>query len=978
MQQIWTDDELRAHWVLSDAELALLQGVSEHRRLTVCVHLKFFQFHARFPGKQDVVPQPILEFLASQVGSAIDTGSGIMDVPDRTARFYKHQIGTFLRIRRSDTAARGRFVDGLVQSALPQAPNEATLDAAITDWFLSHRMVRPRDRDPAHRVARSERQFEHRLFARLAHRLSAAQRACLDGGIATTEGGSQFAEIARDPGAASVGNVLGTVARLDSVRAVGLDRSLLADVHPDSVERYRRRLGTEDAWDIRRHPEETRDALLCCYLIPRAAELTDALGDLLISLTHKITARAESRVIKELVSEFRKVEGTTTLLFKMAVAADGAPDGRIRAVIFPVVGQKTIKDLANEYRAKNPTFSYRGHHKVRRSYSHHCRRILPAILKTLTVRSRTPTCRPLREALEILKENPGRTPRSFACGDVPLEGVVKPRQQDMVLETGPDGQRRIHRLNCEICVLQSLRERWRIKEVWIEGADRHCNPDLDLPQDFEARNAHCFQDLNQPLDADHFVERLKGELVTALEAFDRNLPANDSVTLKSRGPQTRIVLKPRKAQEDPAMLTALKGEPVQRGPMTRRLDVLKEAALRIGFTKSFSTAAARQSLPAAEVSRRLLLALHGMGTNIGRRAIAAGPHHVSCRELLYLRQRFIHKNALRAATRAVADATHRARRAEIRGVSSSSCASDSTPLASWDQNLMTEWHQRGRGRGVMIDWHVDAKATCIHSQLKQVASSEVAAMIEGVLHHGHVLEIDRQFVDTHGQSIVGFAFCHLLGFHLMPRFKDIAHQKLVRADPKAVRTCAHIEPLFAPRPINWALIAQQYDAMIKLASALKQRTAAPETILRRFIRGQSHPVFAALLELGKVARTLFLCRYRHDRDRQRAIHSGLNVIECWNGVNDFIVFGNGNERVSNRRDDQEISVLSLHLLQSSMVDVNTLMIQEFLADPVWRETMTDRDRAARTPLPHRPITPYGVFDLDMEARRTLNDMDQAA
>jgi len=333
---------------------------------------------------------------------------------------------------------------------------------------------------------------------------------------------------------------------------------------------------------------------------------------------------------------------------------------------------------------------------------------------------------------------------------------------------------------------------------------------------------------------------------------------------------------------------------------------------------------------------------------------------------------------LRAATRAVADATNRARRAEIWGVSSSSCASDSTQLASWDQNLMTEWHQRCRGRGVMIDWHVDAKATCIHSQLKQVASSEVAAMIEGVLHHGTVLEIDRQFVDTHGQSIVGFAFCHLLGFELMPRFKNIAPQKLIRAVPKAERSYTHIEPLFAPRPINWALIAQQYDAMIKLATALKQRTAAPETILRRFIRGQSHPVFAALLELGKVAKTLFLCRYLSDRDRQREIHSGLNVIECWNGVNDFIVFGNGNAQVSNRRDDQEISVLSLHLLQSSMVDVNTLMIQEVLADPVWRETMTDRDRAALNPLPHRPITPYGVFDLDMETRRTLNDMDQAA
>jgi len=42
MPQIWTDNELRVHWVLSDAELALLRGVSEHRRLTLCVYRKYF------------------------------------------------------------------------------------------------------------------------------------------------------------------------------------------------------------------------------------------------------------------------------------------------------------------------------------------------------------------------------------------------------------------------------------------------------------------------------------------------------------------------------------------------------------------------------------------------------------------------------------------------------------------------------------------------------------------------------------------------------------------------------------------------------------------------------------------------------------------------------------------------------------------------------------------------------------------------
>ena len=35
-------------------------------------------------------------------------------------------------------------------------------------------------------------------------------------------------------------------------------------------------------------------------------------------------------------------------------------------------------------------------------------------------------------------------------------------------------------------------------------------------------------------------------------------------------------------------------------------------------------------------------------------------------------------------------------------------------------------------------------------------------MIEGVLRHCTDMEIDRQYVDSHGQSEVAFAFCPLL------------------------------------------------------------------------------------------------------------------------------------------------------------------------------------------------------------------------
>src|SRR3546814_3667125 len=79
----------------------------------------------------------------------------------------------------------------------------------------------------------------------------------------------------------------------------------------------------------------------------------------------------------------------------------------------------------------------------------------------------------------------------------------------------------------------------------------------------------------------------------------------------------------------------------------------------------------------------------------------------------------------------------------------------------------------------IMDWSsYVCSSDLVYSQLKRCSSSEVASMIEGVLRHCTDMEIQRQYVDSHGQSAVGFAFCRLLGFELAPRLKAVARQKL--------------------------------------------------------------------------------------------------------------------------------------------------------------------------------------------------------
>jgi hypothetical protein len=51
--------------------------------------------------------------------------------------------------------------------------------------------------------------------------------------------------------------------------------------------------------------------------------------------------------------------------------------------------------------------------------------------------------------------------------------------------------------------------------------------------------------------------------------------------------------------------------------------------------------------------------------------------------------------------------------------------------------------------------------------------------------------------------------------------------------------------------------------------------------------------------------------------------------------------------------------------------VNTLMIQDLLADPEWAEVLTDDDQRGLTPLFWAHVLPYGKVNLNMAGRLSL-------
>jgi TnpA family transposase len=283
--------------------------------------------------------------------------------------------------------------------------------------------------------------------------------------------------------------------------------------------------------------------------------------------------------------------------------------------------------------------------------------------------------------------------------------------------------------------------------------------------------------------------------------------------------------------------------------------------------------------------------------------VAAGGQGPSEHDLYYARRWHLTAELVEGLAVQIANATFATRHRAIWGEGSSAVASDSTHFGAWDQNLFTEWHSRYGGRGVLIYWHVERKSMVIHSQLLSCTASEVAAMIQGAVHHGTEMDVKANYVDTHGQSVIGFGLTRLLGFDLLPRIKRINHIRL--CPPAPGEKFPNLAPAMVSRAIDWELIAAQYDDAIKYATSIKSSAASTTAILRRFHRTNlTHPTYQAMQEIGRAQRTIFACRYLRDRDLQREINAALNVAESWNAGNAVLHYGKGGDIPGNRRDEQ--------------------------------------------------------------------------
>ena len=701
-----------------------------------------------------------------------------------------------------------------------------------------------------------------------------------------------------------------------------------------------------------------------CHI--RLQHMLDGLADTFVKLIHRMRTSAERSVRDYVLGEVERVGGKFNILKQIATIAVNNPKGIIEDKIYPEVSREKLLEIIDDLEKRGPWFKQQVQNKIKSTYSHGNRVVLLSILRAFSLKEEHSDYRPFIKAVEFINKHWDESNSENYCAMPPIENIIPETLKATVVST--DNQNVINKYNYEVVVLEQLKAFLGYKAIWIENSYRYRNPKDDLPLDFKENKQKYLKMLGVPNRGNSFTKQLKTLLTGSLCSLNKSIVNNDKVNTKTSKVNKNISISPSEAQKEPKNIEALQKEIIKRWSSINLIDILKECDLLINFTDQMDTIGRSSKISPEDLRKRLLLCLYGIGSNTGLKRISIANGDVSFSDLRYVKNRFINKINVKNAIRAVVDNVLKIRDPEVWGEATTSVACDSTQISAWDQNLLNEFHHRYKNKGVMIYWHVDKKALCIYSQLKTCSSSEVGAMMKGVIDHDTKMNMSRVFVDTHGQSVIGFASAYMLGFDLLPRFKAINKQKICGVNSKDKKKYDNIS-LIMKGTINWKLIEDNYEEVIKYMVALKLGIIEPSVLVKRFSNDNfNHPVYKALMEIGKANKSIFLCKYFEDENLRIEINEGLNVVERLNHVMDFIFYGQLGEIKTNKTDDQELSVLCLHLLQACMVYINTLIIQQVLSEPHWKGRLTPEDYRALTPLLSTHINPYGLFPIDFNER----------
>ena len=165
-----------------------------------------------------------------------------------------------------------------------------------------------------------------------------------------------------------------------------------------------------------------------------------------------------------------------------------------------------------------------------------------------------------------------------------------------------------------------------------------------------------------------------------------------------------------------------------------------------------------------------------------------------------------------------------------------------------------------------------------------------------------------------------------LGYAFVPRIRDLPSKRLYVFERAGVPK--HLRPLVGGK-VNVELIDRNWADILRVAATLAAGTMRPSQILRKLAAyPRQNELAAALREVGRIERSLFMIDWTTDPDMRRRAQVGLNKGEAHHALKRAINFHQRGELRDRTGEGQHYRVAGLNLLAAIIICWNTLKLGE--------------------------------------------------
>ena len=231
----------------------------------------------------------------------------------------------------------------------------------------------------------------------------------------------------------------------------------------------------------------------------------------------------------------------------------------------------------------------------------------------------------------------------------------------------------------------------------------------------------------------------------------------------------------------------------------------------------------------------------------------------------------------------------------------------------------------GTEPGVKAYSHVSDRFSPFATQTIPATVHEAPYILDGLLMNETGRRVREQYADTGGFIDHVFAACSILGYTFVPRIRDLPSKRLYVFERAGVPK--QLRPLVGGK-VNADLIDRNWADILRVAATMAAGTMRPSQILRKLAAyPRQNELAAALREVGRVERSLFMIDWTTDPDMRRRAQVGLKG-EAHHALKRAINFHQRGELRDRTEEGQHYRLAGLNLLAAIIIYWNTRKLGE--------------------------------------------------